>query len=230
MNPFGAPKDYPEMLTKIMVYTFFGSLLLTILVGLGSPAAASLLKKFDFKVGVLGIQNIPIAYVVPPLIIALAARISKLHDRVSDIFRIRERFDLQEILVPLAGGVGIPVDLALREKLEQRRDDVMNDVFYKYASSTKPQIDSHLIIMALDKWSWFWILIELVVVGFLAQVFLLMIGAYKQAAWVATGVLLGTIGATFINRACASSAHAQVRTILSNGAWKIEIKAVFDAL
>lgn len=230
MNPFAAPKDYAEMLNKIMFYTYFGSLGCTVLIGMVSPEISTFLNKFTITVNVIVFDKLPIAYAIVPLVIALAARISKLHDRISDLFRIREVFDIQEILIPLAGGVGVPVDIKMLAVLKQQRDQLMYKVFYKYASSTKPIIDSHLIIFALDKWSWFWILIELIVVCVIALIVLLILAAHQAAAWLATGIITATLAATFINRACASLAHAQVTEILSDAARGAEIRTVFNAL
>lgn len=162
MNPFSQPKNYSEMLVKILWFTFFISFVFTAFVAYQWPALWKLLHPgwLTFKIGVLGLTNIPAAYAIVAGLVSLVARISKLHDRVSDLFGIRARFDLHEILTPLAGGAGLPVGLEQREKLARSRDKAMGDVFYRYASSTDPAIDRHLIWTALDRWSWFWICIE----------------------------------------------------------------------
>jgi hypothetical protein len=41
----------------------------------------------------------------------------------------------------------------------------MGACFYKYASSTKPELDPHTITLALDNWSWYWILLEAISLG-----------------------------------------------------------------
>lgn len=230
MNPFSAPKDYSEMLNKIFVYTFFGSLFFTFLISSSSPTILAILNKSAIKVDVPGIKEVSIAYAIVPLIVALFTRVVKLHDKISDLFKIREAFDIQEILVPLTGGAGIPVTLLTIDKFKKQRDEIMAQVFYKYASSTKPVIDSHHIIMALDKWSWFWILIELIFVGFVSLIILLVIGAFQKAAWTATGIFAGTLLASFTQRICASAAHTQIKEILSDPDRKAEIRTFLSAL
>jgi len=220
------------MLTKIMVFTFGISLVLVAVVAHNWPALWNLLHPnwLTFNIEVLGLKNIPTAYLIAAFLIALVARISKLHDRVSDLFGIRARFDLHEILTPLAGGAAIPVDLRLRERLIQHRDQVMGDVFYRYASSTNPAIDNHLIWPALDKWSWFWICIEGTSVGTIAFILLLSVGAFPSAAFVGAGIFVGTLVSTQVNRACASAAHNEVREILGDVQRRTHIGAVLRAL
>ena len=230
MIPFDAPKDYSDMLNKIAIFTFASAFIFTIIISSSSPLVKSFFEQFDIKVNFAGIEGIPIAYLVPPLIIAILARIFKLHDRISDCFQIRHSYDINEILIPLAGGVGIPTNLVLIDKLKANRDNLMQNVFYKYASSTDPKIDKHLIIMALDKWTWFWILIELVVIGFISLIALYILGAYKNAAIMATGISIGIIVTSFIRRACSTNAHAEVNEILSDTTRRNEVKAIFDAL
>lgn len=232
MNPFSEPKNYDEMLTKIMVFTFCISLVFLAVVAHSCPGVWSFLHPswLTFSIDVLGLKNIPTAYLIAAFLIALAARISRFHDRISDLFGIRERFDIHEILSPLAGGVGIAVDLALLDRFKQHRSPIMGRIFYKYASSTKPAIDEHLIWKALDKWSWFWICIEGASVGLVAFIFLISVSAFQSATFVGATVLVATLAATQINRACASAAHTEVREILSDSQRRIDVAAAIRAL
>jgi hypothetical protein len=79
-----------------------------------------------------------------------------MHNKISDLFQIRKKFDVSYILIPLSKAVEIPIDENYKNVLKTNRKTLMADVFYKYASSTNPQIDKHLIWIALDKWSWYW--------------------------------------------------------------------------
>jgi hypothetical protein len=232
MNPFSQPKNYDEMLTKIMIFTFCISLVFVALVAHSWPTLWNALHPswLTLKVDVLGLKDVPTAYLIMAFLISLAARISKWHDRVSDLFGIRERFDLHEILTPLAGGVGVPVDLSRRDHLLAHRRKIMGDVFYRYASSTNPSIDKHLIWSALDKWSWFWICIEGTTVEAIALIVLLSLGAFRSAALIGPIVFATTLVATQINRACASLAHSEVGEILKDAQRRTEIAAALGAL
>src|SRR6516164_4527474 len=87
---------------------------------------------------------------------------AQLHDRVSDLFKIRHRFDLGSILFPLALLVGTKFSAMQLNAVDANRNTLMHKVFYKYASSRadKPLVDKHDIEHALAAWSWFWILVE----------------------------------------------------------------------
>ena len=232
MNPFAQPKDYDEMLLKIMVFTFGISLVIVSVVAHNWPTLWNLLHPvwLTFDIEVLGLRNVPTAYVIVAFIISLFARVSRLHDLVSDVFGIRERFDLYEVLIPLAGGAGLAIDPAKEARLRSKRDEIMSDVFYRYASSTNPVIDQHIIWTALDRWSWFWICIEAIVVFLAGFVTLISISADRAAAWVAVFVIIGILTATQVNRVCASTARAEIRTILEDPRRIAHIHGVFNAL
>jgi len=104
------------------------------------------------------------------------ARSIRLHDRISDVFRIRLRFDVDYLLLPLARDSGANVGALSMAKLRKERGRLMAKTFYKYASSTDPVIDKHLIYQALDWWSWYWVLVEAVAVFLPTGVSLLFLG------------------------------------------------------
>ena len=229
MNPFSQPKNYDEMLYKIMAHTFVSSLVCVALVSHYWPWLWNFLHPnwLTFDIEALGLHKIPPAYIVGALLVSWITRVSKLHDRISDLFGIRERFDLHEILIPMANGVGVAVDLDKQVKILKVRDDLMRRVFYSYANSTNPAIDGHLIWTALDRWSWFWICLESTVVGFIAFLTLLTVGTYGVAAWLGLIVIVFILVSTQVNRACASAAHAEIRAILDDPARITRIAAIF---
>jgi hypothetical protein len=150
MSVFAQPTNYSEMLTKIAFFTFSVTFLLTILVAGQSPEIAATLDGLDVKVKVLVFESVKLGWILPAAVVAWLARVIKLHDKVSDIFRIREDFDVTEILIPLAGRVNVIVDVDRLTKFRERRDKIMLQVFYKYASALKPEIDGQLVRTALD--------------------------------------------------------------------------------
>jgi len=218
------------MLNKISIWTLLDSLLLTVITALVCPNVGNLLGRFSIKVDIYGGVTVPLLYAVPPIVIAVFARVVRLHDKISDLFAIRENFDIGEILVPLAGGVGYPLDLAKLEVLRAKRKQLMSDTFYRYASSTEPKIQKHLIVSALDKWSWYWILVEFLAVSFLCLGILLSCGVYKSAAWLATIMLIFMFLGIWGHRFCGSAARAEVREILGDPNRSAEISAIFHAL
>lgn len=226
MIPFTAPKDYSEMLNKIGVFTLAGALILTWIASLANADINSALSAGTVKIPIAGIE-LPLFFVVPALLIAIGFRVVKLHDRVSDLFRIREDFDLHEILTPLAAGVGIPTTLDLLRAYRTSRDDLMNRVFYRYTGSPAPKIPEHYTTMALDMWTWYWIITEFEVYGVLGVTVLACSGAYRHATLLLAVMWLGLLALRVLGRTCAGHAHTEVRLILENKTWRDEIGTVF---
>jgi hypothetical protein len=85
-----------------------------------------------------------------------------LHDRLSDLFGIRRRFDRNNILLPLVTMSGARLTPSQITSLVTHRTETMREVFYRYASSRQetPVVDKHDIERALDAWNWYWIFVE----------------------------------------------------------------------
>lgn len=168
LNPFATVSDYPSMLNKIATYTFFVSLLAAGIIMWQIPDLGNALPNLPVKIPDTGLK-IPMTIVLASFAIAFVSRAVKLHDRLSDLFGIRKQFDILYILVPMALVAGTPLSLEQQEKIRERRHVLMNNVFYKYASSSpgKTQIEQHAVTMALDQWTWYWICVEAMCIFFL---------------------------------------------------------------
>src|SRR6202030_1923323 len=129
MFPFDRPTTYGEMLNKIGMFTFLLALGLTFVVAYFSPPAAAFLRSQHTTFEILTLR-IPSLYVIPAAGVVLIARIIRLHDKVSDIFGIRAKFDLYRILIPLCGSLGISVDNEFRDKLRRHRKSALAKTFY----------------------------------------------------------------------------------------------------
>lgn len=107
-------------------------------------------------------NQVPLGPLAAGLVIAFLARALRLHDRLSDLLRIREDFDVILILEPLAAGAGVNLTAEDRAAVRARRVALMDSVFYRYASSGSdaPLIDAHLVRSALEQWSWYWCVVE----------------------------------------------------------------------
>ncbi len=229
---FKAVDDYPKMLNKIALATFTGAILAIWLLRYEVPALDNLLKPLSVPIKVFGDVNLPLGTILPALVVAALSRMFKLHDRISDIFRIRQRFDVGEILFPMAIASGASLSENQIRAIKKNRVSMMYKVFYKYASSTpgKAVIDSHYITMALDQWCWYWIVLELVFLGFVLAVTLWITARYSLAA-VFLGVVLVGIGVLqFIRSLCSDYALQQVEAILDNSTRRLEVAEAFRAL
>lgn len=154
LNPFTTVGNYSAMLNKIAAWTFFVSLGAIWLVRSRLPCVNAVLGTMSFQIPVAGV-DLPLGTLAPAFGIALISRVTKLHDRLSDLLGIRRRFDRQEILLPLASACGTTLSSDQLLRIDEKRSDLMGRVFYAYAStdSSKSKVDSHYVTMALDQWS-----------------------------------------------------------------------------
>jgi hypothetical protein len=139
---------------------------------------------------VLNLSGIAIA-----LVVAILTHMLHFHDRISDVFGIRRRFDRIHILVPLAKCVGSSVTIQKIAAIKAGRDQLMHKVFYRYASSRDdhPLVDKHDIEHAMNAWSWFWVCIEAAAYFMIGAIIAWQVGSPDIArafAIVVGGVLL----------------------------------------
>lgn len=220
---FSSPKNYGEMLKKIATTMFFISLfaimlLTNLIAGMNDfMNSISLGIKYEFNGFYLYIS-----YFYFPLLFATLENILKLHNIVSNIFSIRYNFDrkiiiscfMQKLKINKIGRVN-----------KNNREVVMNNIFYKYASSTSPKIDRHLIDMALNVWSWYWILLDTIIC-------LILIGISMMSYafdWQSLFILLCIVGVLMILMSiikmtqCKKYALLEVDEILSDKMRKAEV-------
>jgi hypothetical protein len=231
LNPFATVGTYSEMLNKIATWTFVAALVATALVRARVPQVDTALGVFSFKVPVAG-MDFPLGTLLPAFGLAVLSRVAKLHDRLSDLFGIRRRFDRQEILLPMALSVGASLTPDQIEKLETNRRGLMGEVFYRFVSSdkSKSQIDSHYVTMALDQWSWYWVVLEVAFVIALAGVILFAGHDYFDATLAAWMVVLLIAVLQAIRASCVRYARAEIREILKVKDAPDLIRASFRAL
>jgi hypothetical protein len=163
-----------------------------------------------------------------PFAVAILSRVFLLHDKVSDLLRIRRGFDNANILKPLAAGVGFPTWGPQWKKVRVRRNQAMTRTFYRYASFTDPKIDTQLVRTAADRWGWFWCTVEPQIVLAIAAGTFIVLGAWIQLV-VSIGVMAVLIlfGLVLWSQLKASAAR-QVDEILNNEAWKHDVRFELD--
>jgi hypothetical protein len=232
LNPLAQVTDYPTMLNRIFLFTTLFATTATWILRTHSEVINGLLSWLDIPIDTDYVKNVRLlGYLLPGLLIGLIARTIRLHDRISDVFGIRLRFDVDHILVPLAEGSGFPVGTLSMDTLRTSRSRVIGPVFYRYVSSTAPVIDRHFIYEALDWWSWYWVLLEGVAVFMPCGAFLLWIGAYKPGAIIlAVCLVVLFLIMPFYRRHCAKRSQAEVDEILRDPIRQAEIRSAFVAL
>jgi hypothetical protein len=223
--------DYSKMMMRIMVSTFALSVLAFWVLRaripeLDATLAAHLptvtIKIFDLP--------IPLGTLLPAAMISVLFRVFRVHDRISDVLGIRQRFDAKHILHPLAvGALGHVSDTEMK-RIEDARHDLMSRVFYRYASSKSPKIDAHFVEDALDWWGWYWCVLEGICVAVISAGLAGLYGNWQLSAAFAVAALIGVIGAAVIKRRCNLCAHREVVEILRDKTRCGEIESQFRAI
>src|SRR6185437_1839633 len=155
--------DYPEMLRKLSAAALIVTVVCVWFLRGRIPTIDHALHHFDIESPVMlfGAFSAPTGTLIIGLIIAVFSESLKVHNKLSNLFRVRAFFDHYCILVPMALLAGSHIDSAKYERIESTRNRLMRETFYEYATSTKgAKIDTHLITQALTAWSWYWICVE----------------------------------------------------------------------
>ena len=218
LNPLTPVTDYQSMLNRIFWFTSAAAL---IAVGMlrSLDGVDQVLSQIDMNLRLDGERSLPVpgGTLVPALLVGLASRVFRIHNKLGDWLGVRERFDLEVILHEIGRRSGLHTDSLHEETLLYHRFELMKRCFYQYVSGRQPVIDPQLIERALDMWSWFWIALEAAVV-FVATSFILIASGELGTGITTFGVTLGltSIALPAIRSECRRYAIAQVREILSD--------------
>ena len=228
---FFAINDYSSMLNRIGWVTFAAWTLAILTLNQSFEAIRNRLPQAIVKVPSTDFQ-VPVGVLLIAAGIAGAYRAFKFHDRLSDLFGIRHRFEVKDILLPMASASGISLSLNQQAAVEAKRRDLMGQVFYKYASSTakEPPIDRHNIIMALDQWSWYWIITEAAAVATITAFISVWFGGFVMAFWLLFAVLLALWLLQYLRIRSVRYSQDQIKLILEDTDRKDAVSMAFRAL
>jgi len=230
LNPLAQVKDYESMLNRIFICTAIISCVFFAVLRQNWPGFDNAMKLLDFDVEFGPIKSVKLGYVVPGVVFAFIARMFRMHDRASDLLRIRENFDIHYILEPLAERSGSQLGRLNIQQLRDGRNALMKKTFYRYASSTDPVIDKHLIYQALDWWSFYWVVVEAIIVIVAIGAIHLAIGSYGTGIVMCASSVVLLLPLQFFYRQCTRYASNEVDDILSDATRKVEVRKAFDAL
>ncbi|GMV23789.1 MAG: hypothetical protein AMXMBFR57_37380 [Acidimicrobiia bacterium] len=225
MTILGQPEKYSEILSRVFWGHFVFALLCMAGLAQASPWVTSFVDKWQHEVSLGAVDGLKAGGVVAPLLIALVGRIIQLHDRISDIVRLREHFDVEVILRPLISGVGLQPDEAGVACVRANRDSIMVKTFYRYASFENPVIDSQLVRSAADRWGWFWTFLEPIPTVLLTSAVLLWLGSALWTWFVGLAVLLMLV-CTALWRPLKRGAADEVEAILDDHDRRLAIAEV----
>jgi hypothetical protein len=227
MKIIGQPDSYSEILERVFVFTLASGFVYTALLAHASPSFRNLLDSISTTADLGPLKGINALSVFIPLVIAVASRAIRLHDRISDILRLRQRFDTLHILFPMAERAGFTLTETCKEQLTADRKPAMYATFYPFAGFADPVIDRQLVRTAADNWSWFWVAVEAIFLGLVTLGILAFLTRWTHVAWltVALVVLLGFV--LFQWSVCRGGAAHQVQAILDDPDRKQTVRAYF---
>lgn len=195
--------------------------------GIENAAAPKIIKDYVSWVLMINPSGLIIA-----LFVGLITYIAHFHDRISDVLKIRARFEIKHIFVPLAELVGHPLSKSEIDVISREQNRFMRRVFYKYTSSMsdKPLVDKHDIVQALDAWSWFWVGLEGVFYWAIISVVAICLGS-PPIGLIAIGIA-AAFGFLMLARypGLVRRARAQIEEIADNVPAATEVRLVLDAL
>lgn len=233
--PIFSVNNYNEMLTKLGWYTFGGALLCIFTLRQFTPLVTQVTACIDsvFPKEAADVLPFPISLVsvfILAIATALVAHAIKLHDRLSNLLGIRNEFDVNYVLYPLAIASGANLSVAQFNKVRQLRKSLMGSTFYAYVSSTNPVIDSHTITQALTNWSWFWVCLEAIAFLTVTAIILAIYGAWPAAASLLIACMVLLLLMRFFRLQSATYAESQVEQVLRDSARRAAVAAEFNAL
>ena len=230
LNPLATVTNYQEMLRRIFFFTFVAGIGAVKLLRLNSAPIDGLLAQLDSEIELPYLGKLKVlGYVLPAFVIAFIFYTIRLHDRLSDCFRIRYLFDTRRIIRPFAIAAGL--DETRIKQLYPQRHDLMRDLFYEYASSKNPQIDTHNIHEALDNWTWIWVLLEAYFVFLCTGIILLFLTSWWIGVLtIVAASIVGAVLCPFYLAQVRKYAKLQVDEILSDPERKKTIQKRLNAL
>jgi hypothetical protein len=230
MKIFGQPEDYSEILQRVWYTSVATGIGCTAVLAKASPDLQSLIDSISTKADIGPIKSVKVLYVLIPVLIGVLSRMLRLHDKISDIFRIRYLFDTRFLLFPLAEQSGVKLTITLRKKISRERINSMYAVFYPYCGFKKPVIDEQLVRTAADNWGWFWVLIESFALIAVTTVVLIIMHKTDYVLWCLLVLLAELALMSMYWVACIKGGGRQVSAVLADRSRKKAIAKYFRSL
>jgi hypothetical protein len=235
---FWSVKSYQETLKKLAAFLFWETYLLTFVLRTIPPIdkALGLAENWGPFGRALSVvphhEKLNLLGLIVALLVACFSYAVESHDRISDVFGIRRRFDRSHILLPLAILTGAQLRAVQLNRVAAHRDSLMREVFFKYASDRleNPLVDKHDIERALEVWSWYWLLLEGAVLWVAGALVAALFASYflmNTLAWIAVVLWMAAL---LYSLRLPRFAHPQVEQIAANPQARQDVREAFSAL
>jgi hypothetical protein len=230
MKLVGQPENYSELLERVFVATTVTGLICTAALSASSPEVRAFLSSVNVEAEFGPIKKLKLLYLGIPLVVALLSRIFKLHDRLSDILRLRYWIDTRYILLPLAEATAGPPDETRIALIRGRRKEIMYMAFYPYVSLPDAKIDRQLVRSALDNLGWLWALVEAEFVVLLSLLVSLIVTPLQTTYWLAFAFSFLLLLAFVLWFLCKRTTKAEVDAIASDPDRHDVLRRYFESL
>lgn len=222
-------KTYATVLNQIGLYTFS---VMCVCVWLADSWAPALFVSAGPQIELEWLKITLPAYPLGVCVfLALVFRLIKLHDRISDLFGIRKRYDYEHVIRPLFVGSKPNAAFPSPEMIHANRSTIMRRTFYVYTQNSGDEvIDGHFIEMVWESLRWFWVVLEAIAVLFAFTFLCLVFG--EMSAALKFALILIPAGALFVvaEKHCIRQTNNEVSEILSNPSRRSKIAAAFDEI
>lgn len=233
---FGRPIDYSEMLHKLAGFVFWECVVLLYVLRTDAAFATYLDSSFlnflpkEALPEEIRFINFPVLII--SLFIAFIFYFFQMHNIIQRPFAIRKNFDTHHIFTIIANGVGFTVTPEIIDRFQKDRGRHMQNIFYRYASSTKSDtvVDKHNIIQALWLWSMFWAFEEAILIIFCFSILFVSFGL-REAAVISVFVILILILIMLLMwPRLIGAAKSQIEQILSSPVSQSEVRTAIGAI
>lgn len=213
------------MLNKLAIINTATSFLVILFLSTKIPEIKEL-QGFNIEAEVFGMK-IQLGYLVASIIIAATTRIIKLHDKISDILRLRASYDWNYIIKPLAEECGTNIK---KRKALNERPHIMGNIFYRYTSRAvqPPIVEQDIIDLMMDQLSWSWALLETAFILLVSTLTLTLYGEDAYLPAIVTAVLFTFSLITL--RSCKKYTKKEIDSIIADQSRKADIKGFINAL
>ena len=228
---FESIDNYSKMIEKISKAVFVFSLLLLYCISCVNNEFKDFMETISFGATyeIFGVElNLALFYL--PIIMGLLEHVFKIHDKVSDLFKIRKTYDKYVIINGLIKKTS--ANASVKKCNGKMISKLMSKTFYQFASSTDPQIDSHYVTMALNEWCWFWIMLDTgLLLLALGVIFLVLNWSWIHFLSVILGFLFFCFVLLLIMLQTINYTNKEISAILSDEDRRVKIKKeIEDAL
>lgn len=175
-------------------------------------------------------NSIKISLMYLPLLYFILETVFKIHNRISDIFKIRYYYD-REVIIKTYLKI-LKINKNLKNINDELRKDLMDKIFYKYVSPSKQIVDEHLISMVMTNFQYFWIDLEVFIISFALLISTFFVETPKELVIIILSILLISFVSLFLLiKQCEEYSIKEVNQILLEVDRSKRIKKVIlDAL